>query len=520
MTRSPSYLAQNQYGYCFRMRVPHDLQSCVGKKELKRSLETGYLPQARSRAMILGGQYKQLFRWVRLQTIMGKMTEQEIQELLDLFVEFLGDADLYGIQGMTADSRRFPPEDLRDNINKAKDAALHYKQAAVSGDYSGGIRVDGVVDELLQYTVKNPPAKGSPEYKVLCRKAAEALRDKWDAYQKYHTERLTGVFNAVNDGVQVAQVELEVDEGPLLSEVIKAYAAEKQHGWTEKSGGEIAADSLGLFKEIVGDVPIQKIDRKMVSKFKHVLVRLPPNRNKTKKYRDKAIPELLEMESEIEKVFAPRTVNKHLSRVGTFFNYAGLHGDYIGNNPATGMEIPLDPDADDKRAPYSINDLTNIFKVDGYANDNFSSSYMFWTPVIALFHGMRQSEIAQLHLSDIKKVKDGTWVFDVNDLEDKKVKNRSSKRLVPIHPFVKDTLNLVGLKQKLEHDGLDRLFPEIKPTRDGYGAPVSKWYNERFKHTVVLEQDSRDRWKDFHSFRKTFITHVAHKDVPDRRSSR
>jgi integrase len=307
------------------------------------------------------------------------------------------------------------------------------------------------------------------------------------------------------------------DEGPLLSEVIKAYAAEKQHGWTEKSGSEIAADSLGLFKEIVGDVPIQKIDRKMVSNFKHVLVRLPPNRNKTKKYRDKSIPELLEMESEIEKVFAPRTVNKHLSRVGTFFNYAGLHGDYIGNNPATCMEIPLDPDADDKRAPYSINDLTNIFKVDGYANDNFSSSYMFWTPVIALFHGMRQSEIAQLHLSDIKKVKDGTWVFDVNDLEDKKVKNRSSKRLVPIHPFVKDTLNLVGLKQKLEHDGLDRLFPEIKPTRDGYGAPVSKWYNERFKHTVALEQDSRDRWKDFHSFRKTFITHVAHKDVPDKK---
>ena len=182
MTRSPSYLAQNQYGYCFRMRVPHDLKDWFGRKELKFSLRTGYLPQARSKAMILGGRYKQFFRWARYQHTMGKMTEQEIQGLVDLFVEYIGDADLYGVMGMTMDARSFSPEDLRDKINRAKDAALHYKQAAETGDYTGGIRVDLEVDDLLFHTVKNPPAKGSPEYKILCRKAAEAMRDKWEAY--------------------------------------------------------------------------------------------------------------------------------------------------------------------------------------------------------------------------------------------------------------------------------------------------------------------------------------------------
>ena len=130
MTRSPSYLAHNRYGYIFRMRVPHDLKNWLGKNELECSLKTGYLPQARSRAMILGGQYKQLFRWARYQTIMGKMTEQEIQELVALVVDYIGDADLYGIEGMTMDSRRFPPEGLRGKINRAKDAALHHNTAS------------------------------------------------------------------------------------------------------------------------------------------------------------------------------------------------------------------------------------------------------------------------------------------------------------------------------------------------------------------------------------------------------
>lgn len=46
---------------------------------------------------------------------------------------------------------------------------------------------------------------------------------------------------------------------------------------------------------------------------------------------------------------------------------------------------------------------------------------------------------------------------------------------------------------------------------------MSKWYNQRFKHKIELEQDPQDRWKDFHSFRKTFSSYLLHKDVPDKR---
>ena len=79
MTRSPSYLCRNRYGYYFRMSVPHDLKKFLRKSELKCTLRTGYLFQARSRAMILGGQYKQLFRWVGSQRDTGSMKDKEFQ---------------------------------------------------------------------------------------------------------------------------------------------------------------------------------------------------------------------------------------------------------------------------------------------------------------------------------------------------------------------------------------------------------------------------------------------------------
>ncbi len=51
--RSPSYLVHTAYSYYFRMNVPRDLQVLIGRKELRRSLRTGYLGVAKSKARLL-----------------------------------------------------------------------------------------------------------------------------------------------------------------------------------------------------------------------------------------------------------------------------------------------------------------------------------------------------------------------------------------------------------------------------------------------------------------------------------
>ena len=47
--------------------------------------------------------------------------------------------------------------------------------------------------------------------------------------------------------------------------------------------------------------------------------------------------------------------------------------------------------------------------------------------------------------------------------------------------------------------------------RKGYGKTVSAWFNERYKKKCDIQDTEEGRKKDFHSFRDTFITHVAHK---------
>lgn len=46
----------------------------------------------------------------------------------------------------------------------------------------------------------------------------------------------------------------------------------------------------------------------------------------------------------------------------------------------------------------------------------------FWLPLIAVFSGLRQEEIGQLHVADIQR-EDGMWFFDINKRPPRMLKN-------------------------------------------------------------------------------------------------
>jgi Domain of unknown function (DUF6538) len=60
ISKSPSYLVRGPYIFYFRVNVPRDLQALIGKKELRYSLKTGYLNEARQKAGYLAGQVQYL----------------------------------------------------------------------------------------------------------------------------------------------------------------------------------------------------------------------------------------------------------------------------------------------------------------------------------------------------------------------------------------------------------------------------------------------------------------------------
>ena len=99
---------------------------------------------------------------------------------------------------------------------------------------------------------------------------------------------------------------------------------------------------------------------------------------------------------------------------------------------------------------FSEKELKEIFSKQNYLHltkvekDSYSK---YWVPLIGIFTGMRVGEICSLYLDNIREIggnqRKKRWVIDILEepnRPDKKLKNQSSRRIVPIH----DTLLELG----------------------------------------------------------------------------
>ena len=134
----------------------------------------------------------------------------------------------------------------------------------------------------------------------------------------------------------------------------------------------------------------------------------------------------------------------------------------------------------------------------------------YWIPLIGIFSGMRQEEICQLHVEDVRE-EEGITFFDLNKRPPRKLKNAAAVRLVPVHR----TLVRLGL---LDHVAACRragealLFQNL--TRGGadarLGHAFSKWFT-RYRQ----EQGLYRRGLDFHALRHTASTFMHQAGVAD-----
>jgi integrase len=97
-------------------------------------------------------------------------------------------------------------------------------------------------------------------------------------------------------------------------------------------------------------------------------------------------------------------------------------------------------------------------------------------PLIALFSGMRQEEICQLHGEDVREA-EGIVFFDINSRPPRKPKNATAARLVPVHKDLV-ALGLLDCVEACRKARELRLFPNLR--RGGadarLGHAFSKWF--------------------------------------------
>ncbi|WP_168161182.1 site-specific integrase [Desulfatibacillum aliphaticivorans] len=452
---------------------------------------------------------------------MAELTKEKIQEIVRSYVREVLEED--------AEYRAVSKPRTRDKIEAQEEGLWSVqgdtREALALNDYS---MADSLITrwELLRKHGIDGVGKSDASYRMLCRAMMEGFLDIGEVLlarevgdHNKEREIVAQLFPPMPALQQAKPVEAE-DFGIPLSEVIASLIRRKVEAdkeWKPKTEDK-RRKHFALFQEFLGgeDMGIKSIDRATISAFKNALVKLPPNRNKSPKWKGKSIKHLLALDLPEDSCMSRRTAIDILSSIKLLFSDARMEG-LISTDPSEGLKIK-DPNADEeKRTVFTTAELRAIFNHPGYTADTFDLPYQFWCPIIALYTGGRANEIASLHLRDFTQV-DGVWCIDIyeNKAEDKSVKTKAGRRRVPLHPFLVDDLGLMHYVEKLRKRGCKRLFPELSYGADGYWTSGGKWFNDRFRPQCGIKKPKRgEPKKDFHSFRHTCITQMELAGVND-----
>lgn len=285
---------------------------------------------------------------------------------------------------------------------------------------------------------------------------------------------------------------------PLLSQVLEECISEKKRGVKTTSR---LRTSTALLIEWYGDKPISFCTRERMKSFiDDCLLRIPPNRNKSKEWRDYPLKEMVKKTSPTD-VLKPDTVHNILSDLTTVFSYA-VDEDIIFKHPTLKLSAKLPERNDDVDRSYSKETLKRMMELLTY---NAEEPSRYWTVMLGLYTGARLNEVCQLHMTDVKRINGIDCIcINIEDSDEtfKRVKNKPSRRTVPIHPTLKKAGFLNFVKQrKVESPQGSLLFKELTYREEsGYGRRISYWF-ARFKRDF---KPINKYARGFHSLRHTF----------------
>jgi len=293
-----------------------------------------------------------------------------------------------------------------------------------------------------------------------------------------------------------------------ISKGLELFIGEKED-IREKTEDEIR-NSVKFLTECFGDIPIGDITKEKSNIIKSHIKNYPKNRTKNPKYRDNDFHSLMKMKIPQQDIIHLTTINKHLGNLSSFMIWCVNNG-YCNTNPFTGMKIKQKKSPRDERDRFSEKEIKEIFSKQNYLHltkvekDSYSK---YWVPLIGCFTGMRCGEICSLYLDNVKEIKGNhrnkRWCFDILEepnRPDKKLKNQSSRRIVPIHDTLID-LGFIDFIKLLKKDPeRKRVFEELEYREGTYIRSISRFWNNRYLPLLGIKTGKNG----FHSFRHSFI---------------
>lgn len=167
-----------------------------------------------------------------------------------------------------------------------------------------------------------------------------------------------------------------------------------------------------------------------------------------------------------------------------------------------------------KREEWDADELNKLFRSPVYTKGKRpaggAGEAAYWLPVLALYHGLRAGELAQLDKADVIQ-RHGLWCLKIapsfEDEDGKSTKTEGSDRIVPLHKRVIE----LGFLDYVRTVKGKKLWPKIAPDSVGrWAGSWSKWFG-RYRKSLDLDE----RFKDFHSFRHGWKSAARGARIPE-----
>ena len=439
-----------------------------------------------------------------VETLLSAIEEQDTPVLVSLSkdkIELLG--ELYKSQRLETDDMQrkvYFNQCVEDEDDTSYEDAIEEQLKTLKRIVSrSDLKKQAAIAEkaLLSVGIKEPRTR--PEFESLVPVLVKAELERLEAIH----QRNEGAFVDVEPSEKIAH---KITDTSLLFSVLQEkFLREK------KLAPKRLDDVLFILRDwidVVGDKNIDEYKKADGRKYKEVLLDLPPNWKKKKETRNlpilKAAAKARKLGMERQ---APPTINKKLRVIGQVFNWAIIHNDEDILNPIpTGMLVTKDTSAVDDRRPFSTAEMTRII-----AEISSDKEEYRWIVLIGIFTGARLNEICNLTPADILK-KNGLRAFSFHvDDGKRKIKGKSSVRIVPLHPMLE---KLGFLKYATRMKNRKRLFPSLKPDRYGYlSDSAGDKFNRMLNKLHIKPTDKAAPKVDFHSWRHTFKKHCERCDI-------
>ncbi|QET61106.1 site-specific integrase [Vibrio parahaemolyticus] len=266
---------------------------------------------------------------------------------------------------------------------------------------------------------------------------------------------------------------------------------------------EMAYAKCHIVLTLLKEKRIKNIRRLQAEEARTLLTQYPVNATKHKQFKGLKGQQLIQANLRYKlPTLSPESVKDYIQKCSSFFEWC-VQMEMTDINPFKGMRFKKTRKDSEAKNAYSHADLQKLFSTEIHKQKKYKHPHYYWLPLLGLYTGARLNELCQLYRADIFQ-QAGIWVIRIDDkFEGQRLKNNSSRRLVPIHSKLLE-LGFIDFVKKIQHE---RIFPELKQERDGFGTAASKWFG-RFKTKLGFQ-----RGYDFHSFRHTVATQFKNSDV-------